>query len=363
MKKYMKALITSAGKGTRLRPLTHTSNKHLIPIANTPMIHYAIESIVQAGIKDIGIVINPETGDEIKRALGDGHKWGARFTYILQEAPLGLAHVVKISEDFINETPFVFYLGDNIIAGGIHEFIEEFFREKNNCQLILAKIKDPQRFGVAEIKDGRVTRVEEKPKKPRSVFAVTGIYIYDHSIFEAVNQLTPSARSELEISDAHQYLIDKGFKVGYSEIIGWWKDTGKPEDLLEANSLILDKIVENSEPMIKGEIDSCSEIVGKVIIEKGVKIVKSSIRGPVIIGKNTLIKNSYIGPFTSIYYGCKIKHSEIEYSIVLENCEIIDVDFRIERSLLGREVKIYKNKHKPNTRTFILGDQSIIEIS
>src|SRR3972149_9996165 len=189
IRKSMKALITSGGKATRLRPLTHTSNKHLIPLANKPMIHYAIEAVVQAGIKDIGLVINPETGDEIKGALGNGDKWGVRFTYILQEAPLGLAHVVKVSQDFIKEAPFVFYLGDNVLVGGIQRFIEEFFTNKNNCPLGLAKVKEPQRFGVAEIKDGRVIRVEEKPKNPRSPFAVTGIYIYDHSIFEAVNNI------------------------------------------------------------------------------------------------------------------------------------------------------------------------------
>lgn len=359
----MKALITSGGKGTRLRPLTHTTNKHLIPIVNKPMIHYSIEAVIQAGIKEIGIVINPETGDTVKDALGSGDKWGVRFTYILQEAPLGLAHVVKISEDFIKESPFVFYLGDNIIVGAIEGFIEEFFKEKNNCRLVLAKVKDPQRFGVADVKDERIISVKEKPKNPRSPFAVTGIYVYDHSIFEAVKRVAPSARGELEISDAHQYLIDKGFEVGYTEITGWWKDTGRYEDLLEANSLILDKIIHNGEQKIIGEVDSSSEIVGKVFIEEGAKIVNSSIRGPVIIGKNTLVKNSYIGPYTSIYYGCKIKNSEIEYSIVLENCKIIDVDFRIERSLLGRQVEIYKKKGKPNTRTFVLGDQSIVEIS
>jgi glucose-1-phosphate thymidylyltransferase len=359
----MKAIITSGGRGTRLRPITHTLNKHLIPIVNKPMIHYAVEAVVQAGIKDIGIVINPGTGDEIKRALGSGDEWGAKFTYILQKAPLGLAHVVKVSQDFIKESPFVFYLGDNVLVGDIQRFIEAFFTNKNNCRLVLAKVKDPQRFGVAEIKDGRVIKVEEKPYIPRSPFAVTGLYIYDCSIFEAVSHITPSARGELEISDAHQYLIDNGFDVGYSEITGWWKDTGRPDDLLEANRLIWHKVVENLEPKIMGEVDSGSDIVGKVIIENGAKVIKSVIRGPVIIGENTLIENSYIGPFTSVYYGCEIKNSEIEYSVVLENCKIIDVDIRIEGSLLGRGVKIYKKISKPNTQRFILGDQSTVELT
>jgi glucose-1-phosphate thymidylyltransferase len=362
-RKSMKALITSGGKGTRLRPLTHTSNKHLIPIANKPMIYYAIEAAIQAGIKEIGIVINPETADEIKVALGSGDKWGVRFTYILQEAPLGLAHVVKVSQDFLKEAPFVFYLGDNVLVGGIHRFIEEFFRDKNNCRLVLAKVKEPQRFGVADIEDGRVIRVEEKPKDSISPFAVTGIYIYDHSIFEAVNHITVSARGELEISDAHQYLINNAFDVGYSEITGWWKDTGKPEDLLEANRLILSKIMDDGEPKIMGEVDGSSDIAGRVIIEEGAKVIKSAIRGPVIIGEGTLIENSYIGPFTSVYYGCEIKNSEVEYSIVLENCKIINANVRIERSILGREVKIYKNNSKPNTQKFMLGDQSTVELT
>ena len=359
----MKALITSGGMGTRLRPLTHTSNKHLIPIANKPMIHYAIEAVIEVGVREIGIVINPETGDEIKRALGSGDKWGVSFTYILQRKPLGLAHVIKISQDFIKDAPFVFYLGDNVLVGGIQRFVENFFTNKYNCQLVLARVKDPQRFGVAEIKDGRVIRVDEKPRIPRSPFAVTGIYIYDHSIFEAINNITPSARGELEISDAHQYLISSGFEVGYSEITAWWKDTGKPEDLLEANRLVLDKIIEDDEPMIMGEVDGSSDIAGKVIIEEGVMITKSAIRGPVMIGKNTLVDNSYIGPFTSISYGCEIRNSEVEYSIILENCKITDADTRIERSLLGREVRIYKNGSRPHTQKFILGDQSTVELT
>jgi len=359
----MKALITSGGKGTRLRPLTDTSNKHLIPIANKPMIHYGLESLTKAGINEIGIVINPETGDEIKKALGDGDKWRAKFTYIRQDAPLGLAHVIKVSKDFLKESPFVFYLGDNVLLGGIRRFIDEFVKNKNNCQLVLAKVKDPQRFGVAKVNGGRVIRVEEKPKSPFSSFAVTGIYIYDQSIFEAVNKITPSARGELEISDAHQYLITNGYQVGFCEVTGWWKDTGKPEDLLEANSLILDNLIQDGEPKIMGEVDSFSDIAGKVIIEKGAEIKNSVIRGPAIIGKKTIIENSYIGPFTSIYYGCLIKNSEVEYSIILENCDVIDSEVRIKRGLLGREVRIYKNHVEPSTHRFIIGDQSTLELT
>lgn len=358
----MKALITSGGKGTRLRPITHTSNKHLIPIANKPMIHFAIEAVAGAGIKEIGIVYNPDTGDEIKKALGTGSQWGVNFTFILQESPAGLAHVIKVAQDFLGKDPFVFYLGDNVVVGGIKRFIDDFEREKSNCHLVLSKVHDPERFGVPDIKDGKILGVEEKPKKPKSQYAVTGIYIYDATVFEAVNNIKPSARGELEISDAHDYLIQNGYKIGYSEITGWWKDTGKPEDLLEANRLTLDRIIGDGDPVIDGEVDDDSDIAGKVIIEKGARIINSSIRGPVIIGENTVIENSYIGPFTSIYYDCYIKDSEVEYSIILEKCKIIDADIRIERSLLGREAEIIKCKTKPRTQKFIIGDQSIVEL-
>ncbi|MDD5435494.1 MAG: glucose-1-phosphate thymidylyltransferase [Nitrospira sp.] len=358
----MKALITSGGKGTRLRPITHTSNKHLIPIANKPMIHFAIEAVAGAGIKEIGIVYNPDTGDEIKKALGTGSQWGVNFTYILQESPLGLAHVIKVARDFLGDEPFVFYLGDNVVVGGIKRFIEDFEREQSNCHLVLSKVHDPERFGVPEIRDGKILKVEEKPKSPKSKYAVTGIYIYDKTIFEAVNNIQPSARGELEISDAHDYLIQKGYRVCYSEITGWWKDTGKPEDLLEANRLTLDRIIGDGEPVIEGDVDKDSDIAGKVIVGKGARIINSSIRGPVIIGENTVIENSYIGPFTSINYDCNIKNSEVEYSIILEKCKIVDADIRIERSLLGREAEIIKCNTKPRTQKFIIGDQSIVEL-
>lgn len=358
----MKALITVGGKGTRLRPITHTNNKHLIPIANKPMIHYAIEAVVEAGIKEIGIVINSDTGNEIKEALGNGEKWGISITYIIQENPIGLAHVVKVSESFIKDDSFVFYLGDNVIVGGIKRFLEEFRNSNNNCQLVLSKVKDPQRFGVPEIKKGKIIKVEEKPKTPKSNFAVTGIYFYDSHIFEAVNNIKPSWRGELEISDAHQYLIDKEYRVDYSEITGWWKDTGKPEDLLEANRLVLEKIINHKESIIQGKVDNHSKIIGKVIIEKGAKILNSSILGPVIIGKNTIIENSYIGPFSSVYFDCQIINSEIEYSIIMEKSKIIDVETRIERSILGRSVEITKRDSRPKSQCFIVGDQSSIKL-
>ena len=353
----MKALITAGGHGTRLRPITHTSNKHLIPIANKRMIQYAIEYVVDAGLTDIGIVCN--VGDtELRDALGTGEQFGAKITYIEQEAPLGLAHVVKIAEPFIGKEPFVFYLGDNIIVGGIKRFIEDFEKNNANCQLVLAKVKDPERFGVPEIQDGQIVSIEEKPAHPKSQYAVTGIYIYDSCIFEAVKNITPSARGELEISDAHQYLLGKGCRVCYSEITGWWKDTGKPADLLQASHLVLESLPTR----IEGEVDDNSTVTGRVIVEPGAEIVNSQVRGPVAIGRNVRIENSYVGPYTSISDNCVIRNSEVEYSIIMEECQIIDVGIRIENSLLGRDVQIVRCAAKPRTHKFMIGDQSRVEL-
>lgn len=356
----MKALITAGGKGTRLRPITYTSNKHLIPIANKPMIAYAVDAIVGAGIKDIGIVINPDTGGEMERALIDMNSWGARFTFIVQEAPLGLAHVVKVSRSFIGEEPFIFYLGDNVIVRGIGGFLKDFLQSGDNAHLVLARVREPQRFGVAAVEEGRIVGVEEKPARPKSEYAVTGIYFYDPAIFEAVENITPSDRGELEISDAHQYLIDNGCRVGYSEATGWWKDTGKPEDLLEANRLVLDQMLDGREDAVSGDVDEKTDIAGKVVIEGGAKVSNSSLRGPLIIGKDCVVENSYIGPYTSVDAECLIRDSEVEYSVVMEQCHIVEADIRIERSLLGRGAKIIKGYSRPRTQRFIIGDQSTI---
>ena len=353
----MKALITAGGHGTRLRPITHTQNKHLIPIANKPILSYALDYVREAGIREVGIITNKE-GSEVRDVYGDGRQLGLSITYIPQKKPSGLADCVRIAEQFIGNEPFVFYLGDNIIVGGIKRFITEFNANKSNCHLVLAKVPDPERFGVPEIKNNRIVRIDEKPKKPKSDYAVTGIYIYDSSIFKAVNSIKPSARGELEISDAHQYLIEKGLAISYSEITGWWKDTGKPNDLLEANRLVLDNISGE----ISGDVDKQSQISGRVVIEKGSVIQNSNIRGPVIIGAGTKIKNAYVGPYTSIERNCIIKDSEIEYSIVSEGCKITDQKIRIEGSLLGKGVRIVRAQQKPFTNRFIVGDQSIVEI-
>lgn len=354
----MKALIASGGRGTRLRPLTHTQNKHLIPIANKPILHYAIEAAVEAGIREIGIVCNAES-DEVPKAIGNGRQWKVRITYIPQKAPLGLAHAVKISQKFIGKDNFIFYLGDNMVVGGVKRFIEEFDRSGCNCFLTLARVRDPERFGVPEIRRGRIVRVEEKPSKPRSQFAVAGIYIYDRHIFEATRNIKPSKRGELEISDAHQYLIDKGYRVGFSEITGWWKDTGKPSDLLEANRLVLDNI----RPEIAGIVDKASTIAGKVRLDKGSKVINSVVRGPAIIGKDCIIENSYVGPFTSIGDGTHIRNSEVEYSIVLRDCKVLDVRIRIEGSILGNDVEIVDATGKPHVHRFMIGDQSRVEVA
>ena len=353
----MKALIASGGRGTRLRPLTHTRNKHLIPIANKPILFYAIEHVVNAGIKEIGIVINVDD-NEIKSAIGNGDKWNINITYIPQVVPGGLAQVVQISENFIGNENFIFYLGDNMVVGGVKKFIDEFEKNKYDCFLTLAKVKDPERFGVPEIKDNKIITIEEKPKIPKSQFAVSGIYIYNKSIFEAVNNIKPSARGELEISDAHQYLVEKKHSIGYAEITGWWKDTGKPSDLLEANRLVLD----NMFPKIEGVVDKLSSLSGKITIGKNSKIINSTIRGPVIIGENCIIDNAYIGPFSSIDNNTIVQNSEVEFSIIMKECKIQNVKIRIEGSILGNDVEIVEAIGKPKVHRFMIGDQSRVEI-
>jgi glucose-1-phosphate thymidylyltransferase len=353
----VKALIASGGRGTRLRPITHTQNKHLIPIANKPILYYAIEAAADAGIKEIGIVHNADS-QEVPQYIGDGSKWGVKITYIPQEVPGGLAQVVQLAEKFIVGDKFIFYLGDNMLVGGVRRFVEEFEKSGCNCYLTLSKVNDPERFGVPEIRDGKIIRVEEKPRQPKSNFAVAGIYLYDHHIFEAVKSLKPSARGELEISDAHTLLIERGLNVGYSEITGWWKDTGKPTDLLEANRLILDNI----KPQNDGQVDHHSDVAGRIVLEKGSRILNSKIRGPVIIGKNCTIENSYIGPFTSIGDRTEVRRSEIEYSIVLRDCKITNVGIRIEGSILGNDVEVVEGIGKPRVHRFMIGDQSRIEV-
>jgi glucose-1-phosphate thymidylyltransferase len=352
----MKGLILSGGKGTRLRPLTYTSAKQLVPVANKPVLFYGIEALAAAGITEIGIVVG-DTHAEIRAAVGDGSRWNVRVTYIEQDAPRGLAHAVLISEAFIAGDSFVVYLGDNLLKKGITEFVEEFIRETPAAQILLTKVADPQMFGVAELVDGRVVRLVEKPKQPKSDLALVGVYMFSPAVFESVKRITPSFRNELEITDAIQDLIDRGLEVRPHLVQGWWKDTGKLEDMLEANRLILDTI----ELRIDGAVDAESSIEGKVIIEAGAVVERSVIRGPVIIGAEARIVRAYVGPFTSIGPRVEIRDSEIEHSIVLEGGVITDVS-RVADSLTGRNVRIHRTPLKPSAYRFMLGDNSEVGI-
>ncbi|MBN1593104.1 MAG: glucose-1-phosphate thymidylyltransferase [Candidatus Coatesbacteria bacterium] len=349
----MKGLILSGGKGTRLRPITYTNAKQLIPVANKPILFYGIEAIVAAGITDIGIIVG-ETRDEIIEACGDGSKFGAKFTFIDQPDPLGLAHAVLTAEEFLKDDKFIMYLGDNLIVEGVSRFVEEFEKNAPHCQILLEHVKHPSHFGVAELENGRVVRLVEKPKEPKSDLALVGVYLFDKNIFDAARSIKPSFRNELEITDAIQYLMDKGFTVNPHTITGWWKDTGNVEDLLEANRLVLDSL----KPRCDGTVDSKSEIVGKVVLEAGCEIRNSVVRGPAIIGRNVKIVDSYIGSFTSINFDTEIIGSEIEHSVVLANCRLENVGVRIEDSLIGRDVRIGRSDAKPKALRFVLGDNS-----
>lgn len=353
----MKGLILSGGRGTRLRPLTFTQAKQLVPVANKPVLFYGIEALQEAGIKEIGIVVG-DTKDEIKAAVGDGSQWGVEISYLEQEAPLGLAHAVKISEEFMADEPFVMYLGDNILKSGIKSLVAQFKAKKPNSLILLTKVPNPQMFGVAELDGERVKRLVEKPKNPASNLALVGVYMFDSHIFEAVNAITPSWRNELEITDAIQYLIDQGYVVHPHLVSGWWKDTGKLEDLIDANRLILGGITRR----IEGHVDAASKVSGEVVIEEDVRVEGSIIRGPAIIGTRTVIQHAYVGPFTSIQRECRIERTEIENSIVLQGSEICDIGSRIDESLIGRETKIYKCPPKPSVYRFMVGDKSEIGI-
>jgi glucose-1-phosphate thymidylyltransferase len=353
----MKGLILSGGKGTRLRPLTYTSAKQLVPVANKPVLFYGIEALAAAGIREIGIVVG-DTKDEIKTAVGDGARWNVKVTYIEQDAPRGLAHAVLISEAFMGRDSFVMYLGDNLLNRGITEFVEEFVREAPAAQILLTRVPDPQMFGVAELAEGRVVRLVEKPTAPKSDLALVGVYMFSPAVFDSVKRIKPSFRNELEITDAIQDLIDRGLPVRPHLVQGWWKDTGKLEDMLEANRLILDTI----ERRISGSVDVESRVEGKVIIDAGAVVERSVIRGPVVIGPGARIVHAYVGPFTSIGKGTEIRDSEIEHSIVLEGSVISDLDHRVADSLIGRNARIHRMPVKPSAYRFMLGDNSEVGI-
>jgi glucose-1-phosphate thymidylyltransferase len=354
----VKGLILSGGKGTRLRPITYTSAKQLVPVANKPVLFYTIEDLVNSGITDIGIIVG-DTRAEIRSAVGNGDRWGARITYIEQPEPLGLAHAVMVAEDYLGKDPFVMYLGDNMLEDRIAPFVEAYRSGGWDCQVLLKKVKNPQQYGVAELADdGRVQRLVEKPQHFVSDLALVGIYMFNHHIFEAVHNIKPSWRNEYEITDAIQYLLDHDYHVHPHVLEGWWIDTGKLEDMLQVNHLVLDKLA----PGIEGFVDADSTVQGKVVIEKGAEIINSRIRGPVIIGADTRIINSYIGPYTAINYGCTVTDSEIEHSIILENSRVIDLPGRLADSLIGRNVEIARSPIKPKAYKMLLGDNSNVGV-
>jgi glucose-1-phosphate thymidylyltransferase len=355
----MKGLILSGGKGTRLRPFTYTGAKQLVPLANKPVLFYAIEDLVEAGIKSIGIVISPETGDQVKATVGDGSLFGAQISYILQDAPRGIAHGIKIAQDFIGDEPFVLFLGDNFLREGIVPQVKAFHDGGLNAQIILYSMDDPSSMGVAVLDEkGRVIRLVEKPKQFISPYAVIGIYMFDRHVFEAVNSIKPSARGELEITETIQYLIDHGYHVGAQPLTGWWIDTGKTSDILEANRLILDIL----ETRIEGQVTSDSRIEGRVVLEAGAQVINSTVRGPAIIGAQTRIENAYVGPYTSIQRDCVVQNCEIEHSVVLENTRIVDLSARIADSLIGRHVEIGRAGGQNKALKIMLGDYSKVGI-
>jgi glucose-1-phosphate thymidylyltransferase len=365
----VKGLILSGGAGTRLRPITHTSAKQLVPVANKPILFFGLEDMAEAGITEVGIIVG-DTRDEIAEAVGDGSQFGVKVTYLPQDAPLGLAHCVLIARDFLGDDDFVMYLGDNLLRQGIAEFVEAFEADRHrtsgtdvagdppSAQILLAHVHDPQRFGVAEIgADGEVVRLVEKPENPPSDLALVGVYLFDPSIHEAVRAIEPSPRGELEITDAIQWLIDNGRRVRHEVVDGWWIDTGKLDPLLEGNRLVLETI----EPRVEGEVDAESRLLGRVVVEEGARIVNSTVRGPAIIGKRTVVRDSYIGPYTSVYDDCEVTNTEIEHSIVLEQSVISDIP-RLTDSLIGKEAVVLRSAARPRANRLMVGDHSVIDL-
>jgi glucose-1-phosphate thymidylyltransferase len=367
----MKGLILAGGAGTRLRPITHTSAKQLVPIANKPILVYVVEAMAGAGIKEIGVVVSPESGAEIEAALGDGSRFGVELTFVPQAQPLGLAHCVLVAEPFLGDDDFVMYLGDNMLQQDLRPLVDRFVGEQERqpaldetdvrrpaAQILLAHVDDPRQFGVAEVDvNGTVIRLVEKPVDPPSDLALAGVYIFDRHVHEAVRSIAPSARGELEITDAIQWLIDRGHRVEHEVLQGWWIDTGKKDPLLHCNRLVLDTI----EPRIDGEIDEASRVEGRVIVEAGARLESSVVRGPAIIGAGTHLVDTYVGPYTAIGAGCELRDAEIEHSVVLERSRIVGVH-DIHDSLLGREVEVVRSGERPRATRLMLGDHSRVDL-
>jgi glucose-1-phosphate thymidylyltransferase len=355
----MKALVLSGGKGTRLRPLTHTMPKQLVPVANEPILGYVFHHIKDAGIKDVGVVVSPETQKDIRQFLGKGSRWRVRTTYILQQQPLGLAHAVKIARPFLGDSPFVMYLGDNLLAQGIKEFMEEFHSTNPDALIFLKEVDNPRAFGVAVLnKKGQITKLVEKPKDPPSNLALVGVYFFSPSIHEAIERIRPSARGELEITDAIQELMRSGGSVTGQILKDWWLDTGKKDDFLAANTVVLDDYIKRD---IQGKVDSKSKVSGRVRIEKTARIVNSSLRGPVVIGKRCEIVDSFIGPYTTIGHGTRIINSVIEHAVILDKCCVENIA-RLEDSLIGREAKVVHIKNHSRALRLLIGDNNVVEV-
>jgi glucose-1-phosphate thymidylyltransferase len=354
----LKGLILSGGAGTRLRPITHTSAKQLVPVANKPVLFYGIEALVDAGVTEIGIIIAPETGDEIRETAGDGSAFGARITYIVQDEPAGLAHAVLTAEEFIGGSPFVMYLGDNLLRDGLRGLVSTFREDGPDALILLTPVDDPQSYGVAELDGERVVRLVEKPKDPPSDLALVGVYLFGPAIFDAARALKPSWRGELEITEAIQGLIDDGHRVQSEIVTGWWKDTGQLADMLEANRLVLEEI----ETDLEGEVDEASRVEGRVVLGKGATVRRSVVRGPAVIGAGAFIEDSFIGPYTSIGDEVNIRRSEVEHSIILAGSVVEDLGTRMEASLLGRNVKLTRSDGMPKTFRLLVGDNSEIKL-
>jgi glucose-1-phosphate thymidylyltransferase len=353
----LKGLILSGGKGTRLRPITHTSAKQLVPVANKPVLFYGIEAMAAAGIDRVGIIIAPETGDEIRAAAGDGSRFGIELTYIVQDQPLGLAHAVLTAEQYLGNSPFVMYLGDNLLQGGISDLVAAFRSGQPDALILLTPVSDPENYGVAELSDGSVVRLVEKPPEPQTDLALVGVYMFTPVIHDAARAIEPSGRGELEITDAIQHLVDTGLRVDPHIVKGWWKDTGQLEDMLAANRLVLDTCVSR----VEGELID-SQVDGRVVVEAGARLERTSVRGPAIIGAGAHLTDCYVGPYTAVGERCTIANAEVEHSILLAGAEIRDLEGRVESSLLGRNVKIGRDQHQPRAYRFMVGDNSEIGI-
>ena len=353
----LKGLILSGGKGTRLRPITHTSAKQLVPVANKPVLFYGLEALAEAGIREVGIIVAPETRDEIRAAAGDGSRFGLELTYIEQDQPLGLAHAVLTAEPYLGDRPFVMYLGDNLLRDGVVELVDTFREEQPDALILLTPVPDPQNYGVAELNDGRVTRLVEKPAQPGTNLALVGVYMFTPVIFEAARAIEPSWRGELEITDAIQVLLDGGRRVDPHIVHGWWKDTGQVQDMLEANRLILDDV----HGRVEGELVD-SRVEGRVVIEAGARLERTTVRGPAMIGAGSRLSDAYVGPYTAIGSGVEISSAELEHSIVLSDSVVRDLEFRIEASLIGKNVRIGRGPALPKAYRFVVGDNAEIAI-